>query len=309
MLQWHPAQPDREVIYNTVVDNAYVTAIRDIQTSSVRATLPKPVHFVRPDGQEAITLDYDRLHRLRPGYGYVALPERLKNEPAPESMGAFVMDLNTGATKLVVSLTQLAAFQPDDRMKNAHHYINHMQYSPSGKRFLFLHRWTKPGGGAFSTRLFVINRDGTDLKLVMDTTLFSHFDWRDDDVILAWTRSKEHNAAFHLIDLKTGAITVFGAGVLARDGHCSYSPDRKWVLNDTYPDKDRKQTLMLIRVADGRRFDVGQFHSPPMFTGPIRCDLHPRFNRTGTKVCFDSTHENGQRQVYVMDVAEITQAS
>src|SRR6185369_2785693 len=191
MLQWSPAAPAREIIYNSVVAGKYVSTIRDIISGKTQ-TLPLPVHFVRPDGLEAVTLDYDRMHRLRPGYGYVALPERLADQAAPETMGAHVMDMKTGEHKLLVSLAQLAAFQPDERQQGAHHFINHMQYSPSGKKFLFLHRWTKPTGGGFTTRLFVVNRDGSDLRLVMDTALFSHFDWRDDDAILAWTRTKEH---------------------------------------------------------------------------------------------------------------------
>jgi hypothetical protein len=34
-----------------------------------------------------------------------------------------------------------------------------------------------------------------------------------------------------------------------------------------------------------------------------RCDLHPRWNRDGTQVCFDSAHE-GERQVYAIDVRD-----
>ena len=79
------AVPVREVIYNSVADGKYVTTIHDVRTDQKR-TLPLPVHFVRPDGHEAVTLDYDRLHRLRAGYGYAALPERLADQPAPDSM-------------------------------------------------------------------------------------------------------------------------------------------------------------------------------------------------------------------------------
>ena len=63
---------------------------------------------------------------------------------------------------------------------------------------------------------------------------------------------------FYLIDDLTGAHTPVGDGVLTTDGHCSYSPDRKWVLNDTYPQgKKRLQTLMLYRPADNKRVDIG----------------------------------------------------
>ena len=36
-----------------------------------------------------------------------------------------------------------------------------------------------------------------------------------------------------------------------------------------------------------------------------RCDLHTRWNRHSSKVCFDSTHE-GRRAIYQIDVTPIT---
>ena len=81
--------------------------------------------------------------------------------------------------------------------------------------------------------------------------MVSHFDWKDDTTILAWARTKKDGNKFYTVDVLTGETKVVGADVLTQDGHCSYSPDRKWILNDTYPDKDRMQTLMLFR-AQGR---------------------------------------------------------
>ena len=60
-------------------------------------------------------------------------------------------------------------------------------------------------------------------------------------------------------------------------------------------------------VATGRRYDLNQFHSPKQFTGPVRCDLHPRWNRDGTRVCIDGCHDP-QRQVYVLDVGEVVKS-
>ena len=64
------------------------------------------------------------------------------------------------------------------------------------------------------------------------------------------------------------------------------------------------QQLMLYRPDTCRRYDLNRFHSPPAFTGPWRCDLHPRWNRDGTQVCFDGSHGD-RRQVYVVDVREV----
>jgi len=95
-----------------------------------------------------------------------------------------------------------------------------------------------------------------------------------------------------------------GEGVLTSDGHCSYSPDGRWILTDTYPDRERLRTLILYRPSDGSRVDIGRFFSPRELDGEIRCDLHPRWSRDGQKICFDSVHE-GHRQIYVVDVSEI----
>ncbi len=46
------------------------------------------------------------------------------------------------------------------------------------------------------------------------------------------------------------------------------------------------------------------FHERPHVRGDWRCDLHPRWNRSGTQVSFDSVH-TGDRQVYVVDLSDL----
>ncbi len=60
------------------------------------------------------------------------------------------------------------------------------------------------------------------------------------------------------------------------------------------------------KAAKQRLIEIGRFFSPPdtCSTG-WRCDLHPRFDRSGTRVIIDSMHENDERQIYVIDVASV----
>ena len=93
--------------------------------------------------------------------------------------------------------------------------------------------------------------------------------------------------------------------MLTEDGHCSFSPDRRWVLNDTYPDTYGMRTLMLYRWRDGKRIDLARLYSPKeRWWGEIRCDLHPRWSRDGNRICVDSVH-NGERQMYLIDIPRI----
>ena len=154
--------------------------------------------------------------------------------------------------------------------------------------------------------MFTANPDGSDICCVADHDMTSHFDWRNTKEILAWATQHDIGNRYFLFTDRTAKKEVVGEGVLTCDGHCSYSPDGRWILTDTYPDKERMRTLLLYRPSDGHRVDIGRFFSPEELGGEIRCDLHPRWSRDGRKVCIDSAHER-HRQIYVMDVSRIVE--
>ncbi|MGD0423876.1 MAG: hypothetical protein ABSA92_10525 [Candidatus Bathyarchaeia archaeon] len=96
---------------------------------------------------------------------------------------------------------------------------------------------------------------------------------------------------------------VIGEDVLNEDGHCSFSPDGRWVLIDTFPDANHTITLKVFEWTTEKKIILGRYRSPPPY-GELRCDFHLRWNRTGTSICFDSIHE-GIRQLYTMDVSNL----
>ncbi len=303
-LQWLGSAPDRLIIFNTHQRDHYAAVILDVHTGETRI-LSRPIYAVSPNGKQAVTLNFSRVARTRPGYGYVGVPDIWADDLAPAEDGIYLMDLDSGESDLIVSLAQISRFEPTPDMAGVEHWFNHLQFNPSGNRFLFLHRWRDSRGGGFrQTRLFTANPDGSDLALLEREGLVSHFDWRDDNHILAWSK---HNGEdhFHLYRDQSDHVEVVGGDVLLQDGHCSYSPDRRWILNDTYPDRETSErTLMLYHPESNTRVDVGRFYAMPEITGEIRTDLHPRWNRDGTQVSFDSIHE-GERQVYLVDVGEV----
>ena len=327
MLQWIPGS-DQEVIWNDIGPDGFISKVYNIKTGATRS-LPRAVYTLSPDGSFALSLDFDRLQFFRPGYGYPTQEPITDWEKAPEKAGIYKMDLQSGASELILSYAQLAALPREaGSVADYYHWFNHILINPSGTRFIFLNRsrpvpsssdmsayrkenpeWSKMGRGHWLTRAITANTDGSDLYALNDSGVFSHFIWKGDDTICAWARPDDGDQAgfFELID-KSKAARQVGKGIMTVDGHNTYVPNTnyEWMLNDSYPQgEERLQELFLFHVPTEKKVSLGKFHEPKHFTGEWRCDLHPRCDPQGKRVFFDSTHEGDQRQIYMVDISGI----
>ncbi len=289
-LQWRPGS-DREVLWNDRQDGKFVAVVLDVK-SGKRRTLPKPIDNLAADGQWALGVDFGRIRDFRAGYGYAGIPDPNREVAAPGDSGVYKIHLDSGEWRMLVSCAQLAGFAPQhpQAVAGKRRYINHVQWRPDGRRFLFLDR-DEP----MCTRLFTANADGTDLRVVMFDA--SHYTWRDDRYILVWTGN-----AYRLFEDKPMAE---GKALWeAPNGHQTYLPGQDWIVTDTYPDAQRNQTIYLYHVPTGRRVDLGAFLSPLAYKGDWRCDTHPRLTPDGRQICFDSPHAGNGRQMYLLDLPE-----
>ncbi len=307
MLQWIPGT-DAQVLWNDREGDRFVTRILDVKTRETR-TLPLPVYAVAPDGKSAVSADFARVHDQRPGYGYVGLPDAHAEEDAPATSGVWWMDLATGEHRLVFSTADaLKVGAPSADWTGAKHALYHLLYSPDGKRVAMVHRWAKRGGERFSSRLLTIDPQGGEPRVVHPGRYVSHFWWRDPEHITAWAWHDSAGAQFYAFPERGGPPELIAPEAMREDGHVSYLPGNRFILNDTYPDVHLRQHPYLYDLVEKRRIPLGHFVSNTTRGGlDLRCDTHPRFSRDGGSVVIDSTHE-GQRQMYLIDVRALTGA-
>lgn len=295
-LQWFPEHENELVIYNKIVDHAYGSVVQNIKTKEILRSYKKPIYQIDRTGKWALFLNFSRLHRLRPGYGYRNIADSTEKEPYPDDDGVWLMDLVNGETELIVSLKHLSQIDPLPSMKGAEHYINHLAFNPFGNRFMFFHLWIKDERQ--HNRLITCDCDGLNLYVLENEGSVSHYSWKSDTELLVTVCRK--NKGTHYVSYRdlSDERTVIGRDLLFKDGHPSYSPDGSLLLTDTYPNKYREQHVLLY-TSGGKLVELIRFFSPVPFRGEVRCDLHPRWDRTGQNVCVDSAHD-GRRALYVI---------
>lgn len=301
MLQWLGPDFSSRVLYNDYRDGKYVSVILTLATMEEKV-IPAAVYSVSNDGKFALTLDFSRLYELRPGYGYYNVPEKTKGVALPDTTAIWKVDLETGEVIDLLKYTDFANFQPRPEMKEkgAVHKVNHIMISPNGKRFMVLYRWFC--GQRKYTRLVTCNVDGTDMYVLSDDDMVSHCFWKNNSAILAFENKKKTGPGYYLMKDKTDKY-IHCWPQFSNDGHPSYSPDGKLIVTDSYPDRTRIASINLMDGDERKKKNttIARVFAPFKYDNDTRCDLHPRWNHAGDKICFDSVFE-GHRGVYVVNV-------
>lgn len=294
MAQW---LTNTEIIYNDYRDGKYCSVVLNLDTKAERL-LDMPVYAMSLDKKTALTLDFSRLHRLRPGYGYANIVEETREEKCPDKTCIWKVDIASGKATPLLKYTDFANFEPRTEMKGAEHKVNHLMISPDGSRFMVLHRWFQ--NKVKYTRLVTCNMDGTDMYNLSDDDFVSHCCWKNGQEILSYLSKKDGGKGYYLMKDKTHEFTRCWSS-LVMDGHPTYSYDGGKVVTDTYPDRRRIQSLYVMTGKRVKR--IARVFSPFKYGGDTRCDLHPRWSRDGRQICFDASF-GGKRSVCVVSVSD-----
>lgn len=303
MAQWLGPDFSSRIIYNDQREGNYCSVILEVYTGKERI-LPMPVYTVSADGKTALSLDFSRLHNLRLGYGYAALPETTKGVGIPDATAVWRIDIESGKVVPLLKYTDFAKFEPRSEMLDANsiHKVNHLMLSPNGKRFMVLYRWFVKEKKY--TRLITCNVDGTGMYLLSDDDMVSHCFWKNDEEILAFEHKHQGGDGYYLMKDKSQEYIHLWPS-LTKDGHPSYNPvNNHQVVTDTYPSSKRIAEIKILRDEPSASNDinvVARVFAPFRYQGNTRCDLHPRWSRDGKRVCFDSIFE-GHRGLYYIEL-------
>ena len=306
MMFWNPQKPNEEFYFNDVVDNQLVSIKFNIRNKT-RTVQSYPLSGISHDGRLALSMTYGRISRLRKVVSYSGTTDPNPGEAHPANDGVYVVDLETGNRKLIVSYQRMADTirKRTPEIADRPLWVEHAEFSRSGKRILFLPRTWRSNGRDLETGLFTVNADGSDLRVVVPYGGdVSHFGWRNDEEIILSYRYTPKGRQHVIVNDAGKPFVPFNN--LMWDGHCSFSPDGKWILTDGSKSSNPPRNSVRLIHADTQSdfllhtFDMAENR---FLGGDARCDLHPRISDDCRMVCVDAIDpQTHLRQIFVIDV-------
>ncbi len=310
MTLWLKHRPDC-FIYNDYDEKAKKLVARIFQLDKgIVGEYDLPIYAMSPDGKWGVSLNFARIPRR--GYTYADAPIPDNFTPSLDEDGLFLVDMQSGKSKLLVSYRQMFAIHPVPyELDDIYIWLNHAIFNCDSSRILWLLRnCHNPLAPSWKTYMYTVGIDGSGLRCPLPQFYWdgkiSHQIWgRTPTEILidaAW-RDKS-NADYVVFDesqlpLQAHLISK-GLGPM---GHTIFSPDGKLLLADTYPDAHSMQHLALVNADTGAITPIGHFRhlKPAGFIGDVRNDLHPRWSPDGKVVTVDTIHDR-LRGIYALEL-------
>jgi hypothetical protein len=314
MFYWNPLAAGTQFFFNDrdVNTGEVYTVVYDIEKKRrIREFRYKDTPIgnggVAADGSAWLGINYGRLARLRLVTGYPEALDWSKNELAPKNDGIFIVDIKSGEKRLLVSYDQmdqkLREVNPD--LKHSGLFINHTLWNRDANRVYFFARagW----GDKTEERInvpFTINADGSGLTM-HETHIGGHPEWDKGNVMIGSERNKDRGKdrqILYNVDTKQIVGQLGNSEMFPKpEGDISLAPDGDWFANGY--GQGSENYYAIYRRSDGT-FIRSKGIDKGSYSGDIRIDPAPRWNRTNDAILIPGIDKNKTRQMFMIRVVK-----
>ena len=294
---------ENQVYYNTLSSNSIQTNLVDLENKQ-RQVFATPLQVANDNFDSIISVNIAQINKYNPEYGYKieTRDEDQLSQNDSQGCGLFLYDMHTSMNHCLIPLEMILCHDSCEGATPTNSEINHVTYSPDESHLAFIHRWYLKGGKRKS-RLLIYDIESKLMTTVLANGMVSHYCWQDKDNIFVYGCARNGQDCFMTYHILTHSTTTHTALSGRGDGHPSVSPDKEWIVLDTYPGISRHQHLYHYNVVTKEVKTVGSFYSPRKYSNAQRCDLHPRWSTDG-QIVIDTTH-TGKREICLIDVSSI----
>ena len=249
-------------------------------------------------------INYGRLARLRLVTGYPDALDWSKTEVAPENDGIFKIDISSGEKELLVSYRQMEdeIKKYDKDFNNTGLFINHTLLNREANRLYFFARagWAEGDIKANRTNVaFSVHLDGSNLTR-HEQHIGGHPEWGEGSLLIG---REGKNQIFYDVDTKKVVKQLGTPEIFPNpEGDISLSPDGNWFANGYKKGSENVYTVYCLSD-DQHVKSEGVYKGD--FSGDIRIDPAPRWNRTSDAILVPGIDENNTRQMFLIRVTQV----
>lgn len=310
MFYWNPLAPETQFFFNDrdIKSGKVFTVLYDVsKRKRIREyryeDTPIGNGGVSADGSTWLGLNYGRLARLRLVTGYPDALDWSKDQLAPENDGIFIVDIKTGKKNLLVSYRQLEHKLKEKNPGLTHSglFINHTLWNREADRIYFFVRagWSGQGQEKINVPCS-IHVDGTGLQL-HEKHIGGHPEWDTGNVLIGIKYNegeKTDEQIRYNVDTREIIGTLGTSEIFPKpEGDISLSPNGDLFVNGY--SESNKNYYAVYRRSDGA-FSRSEGIDKGLYSGDIRIDPAPRWNRTNDAILVPGIAKNGTRQMFVI---------
>jgi hypothetical protein len=322
-LQW--GADDRTLLYNDLETRDWMPyGVRlDPQTGEHRR-LAGTVYSVSPDGRWAASPCLRRMAVTQRGYGVVVPRDQIpENRGAPDDDGIWITDLESGDSRLLVSLARIVdeATPPLEAARRRGDFFGfHVKWNPQGTRLMLALRWLPRSWLPWKRKrrygakhVITMDADGSNARVAVSAERWArgghHPNWcPDGERVLMNLNTQGDGLRFARLPRDGSSCETLAPNVRG-SGHPTLHPDGRHLLTDAYVDEplafsDGTAPIRLVDIVDGVETTLARIRIQPLAekaTGALRVDPHPAWDRSYTRIAFNACPD-GRRRVFVADL-------
>jgi hypothetical protein len=324
---------DYELIYNVKIQDAIKSKIYNIKKNSFNLMENSFYSFNKYN--QFLEINYLRLWQLWKSYGYKTEKGKILDKK-PKDDGVYIWDLDNNR-RLYLSIYEAVKICKLDKV-DKYFFLCHPTFNPSGDKFVCILRFFNDSNNLISYLILCDVKNQSNKVIIQEKV--SHFEWINDDDIIVWSRkintkisnlrsskffekflfenlkkllnifpvsfkSKILTNSYYQINTNNAYKSFKIEGILNEDGHPQLSPNKRFIIYDTYSNTKNFQKLLLYDLLTKKNYEIGEFCLAQYLTNiNLKYDLHPRWDNSGYLISIDSSHENS-RQTYVINIENL----
>lgn len=253
------------IYYNDFDGEKYVTRKFNVEKNKLIETFSIPLYDISKNEEFGISVNFERLQYLRPGYGYHNHKNYSLESDDLKNDGLIYFDLDSCASKILISLHELSDGIVYDT------YINHVSISPDSTKIMYFLLWNE--NKKRKSKLFVYDLVNCENILIDSDVLVSHYVWKDNKSLVI-TCVNNGITEYRVYDIESKTHKTIKNKTLNTDGHPTFISKDEFI-SDTYPILGI-QKLFSYNFTEDKINVIAKLYSHPFLTGEKRCDLHPK---------------------------------